>query len=175
MVESIIALLFVLLAFLAVFQYADNLRAKLLVDYAAFRSARARTVGYNDFKVLKVARLATLPAAGVCRTRDDRGKPLSTAAQRARLSIYLGARTSGNAQNILDFDYWNTAVLPQPACSLVGAELNVAISQRRPQVFDPFAFGTGRPVVFDTESANRPHCTLRGTAALEAHYPDYLQ
>lgn len=36
MVETIIALLFALFAFLAVFQYADNLRAKLLLKYAAF-------------------------------------------------------------------------------------------------------------------------------------------
>ena len=53
MVETIIALLFALFAFLAVFQYADNLRTKLLLKYAAFRCARARTVGYNDYKIMK--------------------------------------------------------------------------------------------------------------------------
>ena len=37
MVETVIALLFVLFAFLAVFQYVDNLRTKMLLEYAAFR------------------------------------------------------------------------------------------------------------------------------------------
>ena len=49
MVESIFVMIFLFLAFYAVSQFADNFRAKLLVDYAASRVARARTVGMNDY------------------------------------------------------------------------------------------------------------------------------
>ena len=63
MVETILVLFFLFLAFYTVFQFADNLRARLLVDYAASRVARARTVGYNDFMLEKVARLAAVSAS----------------------------------------------------------------------------------------------------------------
>ena len=55
MVESILVLFFLFLAFYTVFQFADNFRAKLLVDYAASRVARARTVGMNDYMLEKTA------------------------------------------------------------------------------------------------------------------------
>ena len=38
MVETILVLFFLFLAFYTVFQFADNLRARLLVDYAASES-----------------------------------------------------------------------------------------------------------------------------------------
>ena len=44
MVETILVLFFFLIAFFLVFQFADNLRARLLCDYAAGCVARARTV-----------------------------------------------------------------------------------------------------------------------------------
>ena len=43
MVETIIVLFFLFIAFYTVFQFVDNFRAKLLVNYAASRVARART------------------------------------------------------------------------------------------------------------------------------------
>ena len=106
MVETIVALLFALFAFLAVFQYADNLRTKLLLKYAAFRCARARTVGYNDYKILKTARLATMSAAGESLAKTDAGKSLSTGDMLARMHTYISSRHDGAARNILDFDYW---------------------------------------------------------------------
>ena len=64
MVETILVLFFLFLAFYVVFQFADNLRARLLVDYAASRVARARTVGMNDYMLEKTADIATMAAAG---------------------------------------------------------------------------------------------------------------
>ena len=175
MVETIIALLFVLFAFLAVFQYADNLRAKLLLNYAAFRCARARTVGYNDYKLLKMVRLATMSAAGECLVTDDSGGPLATGGLRARMKTYLGCRFDGAARNVLDFDYWQNDRTPEPICRLSGNKLIVTTEQRRPQFFDVFTFFGGSQSVFSPEDDDRPTRNLHGEASIEAHYPGYLQ
>ena len=64
MVESILTMIVILLIFLAVFNLSDQIRAKLFVENAAVKCARARAVGYNDFMLTKIARLSTMPAAG---------------------------------------------------------------------------------------------------------------
>jgi hypothetical protein len=71
MVESILAMVVILLVFLALFNLSDQIRVKLLVENAAAKCARARAVGYNDFMLRKIARLSTMPAAGKCLTAAD--------------------------------------------------------------------------------------------------------
>ena len=178
MVETVIALLFVLFAFLAVFQYVDNLRTKMLLEYAAFRCARARTVGYNDYKLLKTARLATISAAGSSLVKDESGDRLSTGDILARMRTYLSSRDEGAARNVLDFDYWNDGRTPMPDVQLTGGRLEVETEQRRPQFFDMSSyFGGGRAVYAPSAGSHgdEPETVLHGTAAIEAHYPDYLQ
>ena len=179
MVETVIALLFALFAFLAVFQYADNLRAKLLLKYAAFRCARARTVGYNDYKIMKTARLATMSAAGESLAKNDSGKPLSTGDMLARMRTYISSRHDGAARHILDFAYWDNGRTPLPQIDVVGGKIEIETRQRRPQFFDIFSyFDRGRRAVYDTSpegADDAPEFDLRGNAAIEAHYTDYLQ
>ena len=64
MVESVIALFFVLVIFLFMVDMLQAMKAKILVEYAAAKCARARAVGYNDFMLTKIARLSTMPVAG---------------------------------------------------------------------------------------------------------------
>jgi len=90
MVETTIALIFVLIVFLALFNLADLTRAKLLVENASVKCARARAVGYNDFMLRKIARLATMPAAGRCLTPSDDGDgTLTRGARYHRIGDYL--------------------------------------------------------------------------------------
>jgi hypothetical protein len=178
MVETVIALLFVFFAFLAVFQYVDNLRAKMLLEYAAFRCARARTVGYNDYKLLKTARLATISAAGKSLVKDESGDRLSTGDILARMRTYLSSRDDGAARNILDFDYWNDGRTPMPDVQLTGGKIEVETQQLRPQFFDMSSYFDGGRAVYSPSAGNHgdePEMDLRGSAAIEAHYPDYLQ
>ena len=178
MVETIIALLFALFAFLAVFQYADNLRTKLLLKYAAFRCARARTVGYNDYVVLKTLRLATMSAAGKSLVKNDYGRPLSIREELAQMSQYLACEYETINQNILNFEYWKNDRMPMPQITIHGGKVEVETRQRRPQFFDIFAFFGGGRAVFDTSSESgddAPGFDLHGRAAIEAHYTDYLQ
>jgi len=169
MVESILALVAVLIVFLALFNLADLTRAKLLVENAAVKCARARAVGYNDFMLRKIARLATMPAAGRCLTPSDSGDgTLSRGARYARIGDYLMSEYEAQADAILDFEYWqngNTAISATEGSSPVTA----TISQRRPRLFDfGVLTGTAKP---DADSL----ATISASSTQEAHYPDYLQ
>ena len=169
MVESTIALVVVLIVFLALFNLADLIRAKLLVENAAVKCARARAVGYNDFMLKKIARLATMPAAGQCYTASDTGDGTLTRSERyVRIGDYLASEYEEQAEAILDFEHWrngDTAV----AASQAGTPATATVTQRRPRLFDIGVFtGTARG-----DSVSKAEISAEGTA--EAHYPDYLQ
>lgn len=170
MVETVLVLVFLLVAFFLVLQFADNLRARLLCDYAAGCVARARTVGLNDFMLLKTARIATLPAAGACDVRAPNGTPLTTRNLANRAGGYLACTDEAQADRILDVAFWRdgrTAV----SCAHAGDILTATVTQRRPQFF-------GLSVPWTNERTNGrdvPDARLTGTAAIEAHYPDWIQ
>ena len=175
MVESAVVLVVVFIAFMLALQYADNLRAKLLVEYAAFRCARTRTVGYNDYKLLKTARISTLSAAGKCRTRDDEGNPISTGGVVSRLGLYIGSSNENQARQTLDFTYWDRGATYVEKPVVGGNRITVRVGQDRPQFFDvmsPSAY------MLD-ENGEVPCCVKRahlvGESSIEAHYTEYLQ
>jgi Flp pilus assembly protein TadG len=169
MVETTIALIFVLIVFLALFNLADLTRTKLLVENAAVKCARARAVGYNDFMLRKIARLATMPAAGRCLTPSDDGTgTLSRSDRYNRIGDYLMSEYDEQADAILDFEYWqngDTAI----SATVGSSPVTATVSQRRPRLFD-FGVLTGA-VNPDTDS----RATISASSTQEAHYPDYLQ
>lgn len=169
MVESILALLLLFFAVFALTQFADNLRARLLVDYAALRAARARAVGFNDYMVLKTARACTLPVAGECYSTDPRGKRLSRSQRAGRLADYLATGWEAQAASVLDFEYWrnNRTEVEAPDCRGL---LEVSVVQRRPQFFSIANVASGL-----TDSEERDDATIRSVATIESHYPDYLR
>ena len=169
MVETTIALIIVLIVFLALFNLADLTRTKLLVENAAVKCARARAVGYNDFMLLKIARLATMPAAGRCLTLSDDGSgTLSRSDRYYRIGDYLMSDYERQADAILDFEYWqnsDTAISATEGSSPVTA----TVLQRRPRLFD---FGV---LASATNHEANFRATISATSTQEAHYPDYLQ
>lgn len=169
MVESTLALIVVLLVFLALFNLADLVRAKLLVENAAVKCARARAVGYNDFMLRKIARLATMPAAGECHTASDTGSGALTRGERySRIGDYLASEYEEQADAILDFEYWRNGDTSISA-SQGSSPATATVTQRRPRLFDFGAFaGTARD-----DSGAKAEISAEGT--VEAHYTDYLQ
>ena len=169
MVESVIVLIIILLVFLALFNLSDFTRAKLLVENAAVKCARARAVGYNNFMLRKIARLSTMPAAGRCLTPSDDGAgSLSRGDRYNRIGDYLMSEYEEQADAILNFEYWQDAGTTISATE-GSSPATATVSQRRPRLFD-FRVLTGA-VNPDAES----HATISATSTLEAHYPDYLQ
>jgi len=170
MTESVLALLLFIVAFLLILQFADNLRAKLLCEYAAGRCARAATIGLNDYMLTKTARLATMSAAGPCRTQSDSGGTLSARALITRADAYLETTYDAQARPILDFDYWADG-RTQASAVRAGSKIVATVSQRRPQFFSWARFFAG-----DADPDAAPDdARLQGTAEIEAHYPDWLQ
>ena len=64
MLETALAVLFITVLFLVVFQVAHMVTTKILLDHAAARAARAKSVGFNEWMCLKSARVAMIPVAG---------------------------------------------------------------------------------------------------------------
>jgi len=171
MIESIFVLIFLFLAFYTVFQFADNLRAKLLVDYAASRVARARTVGMNDYMLEKTADIATMAAAGECHTRNDDGERLYTGDLINRSGDYLACEYDAQARQVLDFELWRNGKT-HASCPLAGSKLTAHVIQLRPQFFDLGSYLSGTPPV-DKDDA--PHARIEGEYSIEAHYPDWIE
>ena len=175
MVESAVVLVVLFVAFFLALQYADNLRAKLLAEYAAFRCARARTVGYNDYKLLKTARMAMLSASGKCRTTDDEDRPLSTGALVSRMGLYLGSVNEGQARTVLDCQYWDDDATRVDEPTVSGGRITVKVEQSRPQFFDLANPSAGAVDANGVTPSGATRAHLVGESSIEAHYPEYLQ
>jgi len=64
MIESCIVILFLCLLFLGLFQFTHAHVSHEVLNYAAARAARAKTVGFNRWMVEKTLRVAAIPNSG---------------------------------------------------------------------------------------------------------------
>ena len=170
MVEATLALIIVLLVFLALFNLGDLIRVKLLAENAAMKCARARAVGLNDFMLRKIARIATMPAAGKCLTASDAdNSTLSRGERYYRIGSYLNSGYEAQANAILNFEYWQNNDTSIDATGS-GSPISATVMQRRPRLFD-FGVLTGA-----NDSRNESaKAEISATSTIEAHYTDYLQ
>ena len=169
MIETIVVLFFLCMVFFWVYEYTAILTNHTVLDYAAARAARARTVGFNDFMLTKTVRIATMATAGRCLTQDDEGKDLSTGALISRMGSYLQAENDAETRGILDFPFWEGSKLGWD-CSEPGGDVNELIMrvwQSRP------LYGDGEATE-DAAIDGRLY-KLTGEARIEGHYPFYLQ
>ena len=174
MLESIIAMIVILLLFLALFNLSDQVRAKLLVENAAAKCARARAVGYNDFMIRKIARLSTMPASGKCLTASDHGEgTLSLQSRYHKIGDYLMSEYEAQADAILDFDLWRDGKTFIHATS-GNAPATATVTQYRPETsgLGNLLSGTKSD---DESGMPKDDTTISASATVEAHYPDYLQ
>ena len=105
MIETVLAVLFVSFAFVVLFRLSYMLTGKILLEHAAMRVARARSVGFNDFMCRKIARAAVIPVAGrrLWPTGDD---AIDWEMERSRLPIYMIANTEAIARGVLEYEGW---------------------------------------------------------------------
>ena len=167
MVETIIVMVFLLFAFLAIFQFSDNFRVKLLCEYAAGRVARARTVGLNNFMLHKTADVSMIAASGDCLVPSGKLDALRLV---GRMENYLASDYMAQARQWLDFEYWNDNRLSF-SCSLYGKKLTAKVSQRRPQFFDTASYLQGE----EDDENGRKDAIITGESSIEAHYPDWIR
>ena len=106
MVETVLAVIVVTFAFLALFRLSHMLTGKILVEHAAMRVARARAVGFNDFMCQKTARVAVIPVAGKRLWPDD--DKFTAGNELARVRTYLESPDAARASGLLDYENWHT-------------------------------------------------------------------
>jgi hypothetical protein len=176
------------LVLFGLFQVSQGQVAQAVVEHAAVVAARARAVGFNDFMVYKVTRVATIPTAGRMTSPvpgassadpDYWGTVRAGAAfeqalqaqpaspqfgiERSRIPLYLGAEHGGDLQAILDYDAWDT--VSNPALSDVGPDLVRARVRQQFPLRMPFHRAFYAADALD----------LSGEARMDSHYSLYLE
>ena len=185
MLESCLVVALLSLALFGILQVARLAVARETLDYAAAAAARAQTVGFHDFMVYKVVRVANIPNAGrlvnpeVDRRSGGRwgdltpGEAWDTAlrarpvsphyeVERSRIPLYLASENGGQLPGILDYEDWDRLryTVGQPAEATLEATTRQAIPLRMP---------------FHRAFYAADEVPLAGQAALEYHAPLYLE
>jgi hypothetical protein len=106
MIETVLAVLVVSFAFIVLFRLSYMLVGKVLLEHAAMRVARARSVGFNDFMCRKVARVALIPVSGkrLWPTGDD---AIDWNMELSRIPIYMSTMSESIARGVFEYDGWN--------------------------------------------------------------------
>lgn len=149
MLETVLAVFFVTLLFLGLFELSLKLNKRIVLDYAAQRVARAKTVGLNDFMCLKTARVATISIAGERLWPEKTAEYIyDTAVDLGRIPIYLGSKNEARARAILDYEFWHTMKFFVHGGSGIAPEVSAFVSSSEDDMV--------------------------GEAKIESHYPYYL-
>ena len=146
MIETLIALLLITLMFYGLFALERKVTARILLDHAAARAARAKAVGFNDFMCEKSARVAMIPVAG----RRIWPESLADAEELDRIPGYLAAEDEAAARGTLEYEYWPTTDVDVSSGSGLSAAAEATVT-------------------LETDDWR-----MRGAAAVESHYPLYL-
>lgn len=158
MIETVLAVLFITFVFLGIFQLSQMLTARILLDHAAARAARAKAVGFNAFMCRKAARVATIPIAG----RREWPEDLEGADEVSRVPIYLSTRNEQIARGVLQYERWDTLGLDIRSGLGLTPEATADVSIDLPRFW---SWGWTR----DDEPIR-----MEGSAALESHFPLYM-
>ncbi len=165
MLETALALMFLCLVFFLVADYAELLRTRTILDYAAARGARARAVGFNDFMVTKTLRIASMPVAGDCITTKETGISPSTGFLISRSGSYLETEYESDTKGILDFELWDPCKFGWSATESYNGQqgdVTLQVHQRHPLLSSP-------------PGCDADETTLCGKAQNESHYRYYLK
>lgn len=108
LIESCLVIALICLILVGLFQLSQLYSAKEIVSYACARGARAKTVGFNDFMVIKAVFVGTIPNAGKMTFPEVPGGPLNQMAiERGRIPLYLDAEWH-MLDGILQYEDWET-------------------------------------------------------------------
>lgn len=106
MLETVIAVLVVTSTFLCLFKLSQMLMGKIMLEHAAMRVARARSVGFNDFMCIKSARVAVIPVAG--KRLWPEGDEFDWGRELDCIPIYMQAYTPSIARGVMEYEYWDS-------------------------------------------------------------------
>ena len=145
MIETVLAVLFITFLFLITYRVERMLSARILLDHAAARAARAKAVGFNDYMCRKTARVAAIPVAGRRLWPADGGFD-----EVSRVPIYLSTENEALARGVLEYEGWRTMGIDVSSGGGLSASVESTVRMRTDD--------------FDME----------GAAAVESHFPFYM-
>jgi hypothetical protein len=185
-IESCIVIALMCLVFFGMLQISQMLAANEMLDYAADRGVRARTVGLNDFMVWKTVRVGCIPNAGKMTSPGmpasppgySTGQPLAAwhtylrvmpASQQydieeARIPLYLGAEWRGRLDPILDYEDWDTVKIPHVVEDHGAGLVRLKLTQQY-----PLRMPMHRTFV------NSDYIEITAEAEMENYHPLYLE
>jgi hypothetical protein len=190
LIETCLAMGIICFVFFGLFQLSQLAAAREILNHAAARGARAKTVGFNRFMVEKAIRVAAIPNAGrivqPAFTNEDlelrrmiqTQRPgelwdnvlsntvpasLQQDLERARIPEYMGSASRDGASFILDYEDWDSIGWSFPSLIPDATLLNVHVSQSY-----PLRIPLHR-IFYAADSVD-----LDGYAGIESHYPLYL-
>lgn len=184
MIETSLMIILISLILLGTLQVSRLFVAKEIITHSASAGARAAAVGFNEFMVYKVTRVASIPNAGAMTTPNVpglandgfwRNATVDQAWNRARtapprdprrdvedyrIPEYLGSTAWGQLPGILDYEEWDTVAYPAVQKGQDG-DVSVRIRQDFPLRF-PFAraFYADDEVSLDTRAELADHARL---------------
>ena len=106
MVETVLAVLIITFLFLVLFRLSQMLTAKIMLQHAAMRVARARAVGMNEFMCIKAGRVSVIPAAGK-RLKPGPGDERRKMSETALARMYMRTPDWGYAEGLLKYENWD--------------------------------------------------------------------
>ncbi len=166
LIESCIVIGLICLLLAGLFQLAHLFVAREIIDYAAGRGARARTVGLNDFMVNKTVHVGAIVNAGTMIVPERLGRgPWDqwTSCELPRIPQYM-LSDDWQEDATLNYTLWDTIgwSCPAPQTTPVRCEVrqNVPLAFF-PNLFRAFYAGTTVP--------------MHGMVEIENHYSLYLQ
>ncbi|MBU0679438.1 MAG: pilus assembly protein [Verrucomicrobia bacterium] len=187
LIESTLIVALLCLIFFGAFQLSQLFVAREVMDHAATAVARARSVGFNDFMVYKVGRVAAIPNAGrmtypEVETSSGGLLPVATAIpgdlwdtamaanpvspqyaiESALIPLYLGAEWGGQLPAILDYNEWDSV-------DMYVNEIDEALARGRTTQDYPLRFPFHRAFYAGDE------VRIEGDSRLANHYPLYLE
>jgi len=182
------------IVFMGIFQVAQLAVAREVLNHAAARGARAKSVGFNNFMVRKSVRVAAIPNAGklieppflnenpalraeVATLRPGElwdstlaADPASAQArlEKARIPEYLGSENWPRARWLLDYEDWDTVSVGQVS-AVGGSGGDVGVVQFKVVQDYPLR------VPFHRAFYAADEVRLQGRSDLEEHYRLYLE
>jgi hypothetical protein len=144
-VETLFAVLAISFLFFGALRISRMLAARTVLDHAAARAARAKSVGFNSFMCMKTARAAMIPVAGERLWPEYGGFD-----EAARVPQYLASEDEGMANGILEYERWHTTRID------VSSDAGLA------------------PVAECRIDMQADDFEMTGRASVESHYPLYM-
>ena len=192
MIETCLAVFLISLIFCGVVQISQIFAAREVLQYAAARGARAKTVGFNKWMVYKSINVAAIPNSGKMLVPSLRNadpllgqlspgdawsSALSTwpssdqyAIEKARIPDYLDSKNSGRADFILNYENWEDGdnQITHNVSSIAGSDPSTSIIQGETRQEYPLWVPLHEAFYADDAIA------LKADAYIENHYPLYI-